>query len=643
MLSFAGKVCMRNADLTAAWFGGAVGPDLGLDALDILDIEKQPIIAFSTEVDDPKLRFTSGDLLFTPGYAIPNVALVKPFNINWDIGLDGVQFIGTIVNILNFVSSLSDYPRDKFLQDPGLLQTLLNQNKIDIWFTVEGTAAIGTHGQVLDGDLLSAATGTIIVSQAALLPANVPAGLPVTRGGLRAGWRYDPTRPRSGAHGTPLLDRNPVRRGNLLHGRGHPAPGRRHRDDELGSDPAVPPGRRLPGAGCALVRPRRPPVDPKMPNIQKLCGAERSVGEFNGGMAPINGGGTGLYQGPSGDFNGPTNDPTTHDPRGQPCGNFVPVDGFVPRNAGVDRFRVAYRLSTQLAPSTVDDPLTPGIRTKWRLNVRIGSGSGSYCATYNSALYLSTDPHGWMDANDWFAAKDGENVNTSTGIVDHCVNSHLLMAVWDTNNSQGLGWNPPDKDGHYVLWLEWIDTDGTQHREPVEHHLQLDNTGPTIAAYPDGLQVYVNNPNNTQGALVPVCGNETTGANEFQIWGRFYDAYYSRFSLQVSGGNPWTIANYGPHKWWDSNDGTVIPLPSRTPTRRVPPRSTTTVHLRNIDLALPPPTAWAPPSCIAATRFRCEVWDASILHWFWNNVSVSDAGHHCATNGHHLLRWAVMS
>ena len=142
-------------------------------------ISRKPIIAFSTEVDDPKLRFTSGDLLFTPGYAIPNVALVKPFNITWDIGLDGVQFIGTIENILNFVNGLSQYPRDKFLQDPGLLQTLLNQNKIDIWFTVEGTAAIGTHGQVLDGDLLSAATGTIIVSQAALLPANVPAGLPL--------------------------------------------------------------------------------------------------------------------------------------------------------------------------------------------------------------------------------------------------------------------------------------------------------------------------------------------------------------------------------------------------------------------------------------------------------------------------------
>ena len=40
------------------------------------------------------------------------------------------------------------------------------------------------------------------------------------------------------------------------------------------------------------------PRDPNLPNIQRLCGVERFVGEFDGGLAPINGGGTGLYQGP---------------------------------------------------------------------------------------------------------------------------------------------------------------------------------------------------------------------------------------------------------------------------------------------------------------------------------------------------------
>ena len=53
-----------------------------------------------------------------------------------------------------------------------------------------------------------------------------------------------------------------------------------------------------------------PPPPTKDPNIQRLCGAQRSVSEFDGGLAPINGGGTGLYQGPFGDFTGPAFDPT---------------------------------------------------------------------------------------------------------------------------------------------------------------------------------------------------------------------------------------------------------------------------------------------------------------------------------------------
>ena len=51
------------------------------------------------------------------------------------------------------------------MRNPGLLAALLKEFNIDIWFTVEGTAAIGTKSQVLDGDLLSAATGTIVIPQ----------------------------------------------------------------------------------------------------------------------------------------------------------------------------------------------------------------------------------------------------------------------------------------------------------------------------------------------------------------------------------------------------------------------------------------------------------------------------------------------
>lgn len=598
MLSLAGKVCMRNADLTTAWFGGAVGPDLGLDALDILDIEK-PIIAFSTEVDDPKLRFTSGDLLFTPGWAIPNIALVKPFNINWDIGLDGVQFIGKIEYILNFVNGLSDYPRDKFLQDPGLLQTLLNQNKIDIWFTIEGTAAIGTHGQVLDGDLLSAATGTIIVSQAALLPANVPAGLPVRGVDFGLDGVMTPRDPDLALQALRfsteilyngetsftdgdilLLGDGVVTTNSALIQSFHPAA------DFLGLD--------------ALSRGVVPPPPPNAPNIQKLCGAHRSVGEFDGGLSPIDGGGTGLYQGPYGgsdNFNGPVNDPALHDPRGQPCGSYVPVDGFVPHDGSVDSFRVAYRPYPDPYSST---GTYPGIRTKWKLSV----WNGTYCTTNNSQLSLETDADGWMDASDWFAAKAGDPPYQG------CTNT-LLMAVWDTNNNQLWGWNPPNKDGHYILWLEWIDTAGTKHREPVEHHLQLDNTWPSIAPYPHGLQVYVNNPDGSRGTQILGCGSETSGATQFQIWGRFYDAYYSRFSVGITGGGPpTTSASFGTYKWWMPSVSTINQR-GTTPTG-------TTVHLRNVDFS----------TTLGTSFTRCcydlnlTVWEATIRHYF-DTVSVS--------------------
>ena len=64
------------------------------------------------------------------------------------------------------------------------------------------------------------------------------------------------------------------------------------------------------------------------------------------------------------------------------------------------------------------------------------------------------------------------------------INNNLHMGVWDTNNDQANG-DPSNKNGHYVLWLEWkIGTSPTVYREQYDHHLQLDNTPPTIAAIP---------------------------------------------------------------------------------------------------------------------------------------------------------------
>ncbi len=609
LLSFDGQVCMRNHDLTAAWFAGAPGPDLGLDALDVLDAAnlERPVIAFSTEVDDVSGRFTAGDLLFTPGYIIPNIALVSPFNIRWDIGLDGVQFTGDLANIMKFVSVLPNHPRDEFVRNPGLLAALLKEFNIDIWFTVEGTAAIGTKSQVLDGDLLSAATGTIVIPQAALLPATVPAGLPNRGMDFGLDGVASPRDPKEALETLYFST-------EILYGDGTPA----FTDGDV-----LRLGNGIERTNWDLIQPFHPLADflgldalslgrgepPKDPNIQKLCGDQRFVAEFNGGLTPINGGGTGLYQGVF-----------TSDPRGQPCGLFVPVDGFVPPAAGVTRFRVAYRPAGALAPGAVDDPATPGIRTRWRLAVpRPFWPFGCFIPPEGSPLeqLLETDSRGWIDANAWFHAYDG----TLTG----CVNHNLRLAVWDTANSQGFGWNPPDPNGHYVLWLEWQDGGGL-HREPVEHHLQLDNQLPVIAPYPNGLRVFVNNPDNSRGSEVVACGQEQTGATKFQVWGQFDDPYYSGFRLRVIGGGPPTAIAYFPtwpalHQWWDPTDGT-LGVKNTDQTGTTP--NLTTVHLRTIDLQAALGTAFT--RCC----YMLDLWvyDASIRHAFDRVVATDVSGNY---------------
>ena len=57
-------------------------------------------VAFSTELDSPNVgQFTAGDLLIIHGSVttvIPNAVLLNPFQVGYDIGLDGVHFVGKI-------------------------------------------------------------------------------------------------------------------------------------------------------------------------------------------------------------------------------------------------------------------------------------------------------------------------------------------------------------------------------------------------------------------------------------------------------------------------------------------------------------------------------------------------------------------
>ena len=321
------------------------------------------------------------------------------------------------------------------------------------------------------------------------------------------------------------------------------------------------------------------------------------MADFDGGVVLPGGGGTGLYRANS------AISPPGAPPR-RPCGEYVPIDGFLPAT-GVNRFRVAYRPAADPRPAA---GAAKGVQTHWR------SRSG-YGWPINNCLLASdqnTNSDGWMPAATYLGAKSG----TLTG----CANSGMRLAVWDTNNLMGLGpTTPAEKNGHYVLWLEWEDAGGILHQEPVEHHLQLDNTLPEIAPYPAGLQVFL--PGST--TPVPACGQAPTGKSAFEVWGQFSDLYYWNFSLGVRGGSPPAAVGYGPHNYYDPTDGPPG-LKNTNATGTTP--GGTTVHLRDINLALP----W--PDGLGTSFKRCcyvlDLWvsDAAIRHAFNRVVATDNSG-----------------
>ncbi len=108
LLSPAGRVCLRNRELLSKW---DVSVDLGLDAVDVLDVASGLVI-FSTELDDRRGRFTAGDLLATNGAVIPNQALLMLFQVGRDLGLDAVQLIGKDDALIRFFEFAAGQPRD---------------------------------------------------------------------------------------------------------------------------------------------------------------------------------------------------------------------------------------------------------------------------------------------------------------------------------------------------------------------------------------------------------------------------------------------------------------------------------------------------------------------------------------------------
>jgi len=167
-------LCARNVDLLHDTFDVSV--DLGLDAADVVSAEGA-LVAFSTELNSPNAgQFTHGDLLVTNGVMIGNRALTALWQISYDLGLDAVHFTGTSDEIIRFLDEAVQVVQPV---DAAELAALLDEvPTVDILFSTEGTYVAKEAVGFLDGDLLSARTGTVVATQKDLPPAMAPAGIP---------------------------------------------------------------------------------------------------------------------------------------------------------------------------------------------------------------------------------------------------------------------------------------------------------------------------------------------------------------------------------------------------------------------------------------------------------------------------------
>ena len=501
LLSFSGKVCARNADLLSRYYDGRPPADLGLDAVDVLDIEAR-LVAFSTELDDPRGRFTAGDLLFTSGGVIPNRALVYPFGISYDVGLDALQFRGEASRIISFVSAVPTLCPNGW---PGCLQQELKRYGIDIWFSIEGTVMRAGAPSILDGYVLEASTGTIVAKQDALLPADVPADIP-QRGvdfGLDAlavpimltqqAPLYFSTEILYRGKETPFTDGDVLRMGDGVVLRNENAIAAFYpAADFLGLD----------ALDVGMVVEER---EPRITHIGPIA-----VTDINGGTVPVGGVGNGLG---------------SYVAYNRPFGGMIPIYGEIP--SGITKFRVVYRKAGDPRPAS------PATAT----GIAVVPADGWKVEDWS---WLNSDCSDWTpyasDANGWFDTSEYRRLAFGEGMPADCT-AQLPLTVW---NSQGSG---VDSAGHYVVWLQW-EQGGTIYEEPYDHHVQFDNEEPK------NLQLSI-----PGGA----CASYGPTDMPIMVQGHFDDAYFWRYRLKIFGGNPPAAHYYGIVNYDDSAVDNVGP------------------------------------------------------------------------------------
>ena len=476
--------------------------------------------------------------------------------------------------------------RAALIADPELLLKIMEELKVDIWFSIEGTSPTPKAPGILDGDLLSAVKGTKVVPQASLFDPPIPAGIPSR--GVDFGLDAASARDRSNKPKGVLFS------SEILY-RGGPAPFTDGDVLRIGGSVAI--------NNKTLINPLEPAADflgldalsltlrqvTEAPHLDTLCGDLHDAADFNG---------LGHWRA------GFAASPPGAEPR-RPCGSFVPVDGTLTPAMDVKRFRIAYRPAASPAPAVGS---APGIHTAW--NLRSPDPITLLCSSAPANIVpLATDGsvQQWMDAKDYLDGKLG----TLGGLSNGCANSGLRLAVWNT-----LGLPAANQNDHFIVWLEWETSGGTMVRDPFEYHVQLDNEAPVLPPYPDAIQVKLAD---GSGKVVPACGEAPDGVSKFEVWAQFDDAHYWFFDLRVEGGLPPTThlfdgatgaPNNGDkrHEYWETYDGTPG-LKATDDTGTTP--DGLLVHLRDIDM-----TALGASFKRCCYLLRIWVYDAAILHSF---------------------------
>ncbi|NIM18037.1 MAG: hypothetical protein GTO45_39170 [Candidatus Aminicenantes bacterium] len=495
LLNSAGYVYMRNYELLKKFKARS---DLGLDAADVINIRGH-FVAFSTELDHPYGGFTAGDLLATNGAIVPNAALLANFNIprGLDLGLDAVQIIGTEDRIIKFFDAVRKRGREYWIEKPKAIGEYLKKYGVDIWFSTEGTGPLSAKKipMFLDGDLLSAAAGTIVLRNRDALPVLVPAGIP-SRGvdfGMDAvtfRGREKPEIRKYIYYSSEILfegrmgftDGDVLKSGNGI--------------VMLNSGLILPfkPKTKFLGLDALSFGNGKIDLYPQITHFNQVHVSDISI--------------TGLaYPGA----------PGREQPKDQPFGQWIQIHGYIPDDIDIQRFRVVYcKASDHPCSITEIDGIEVTAAQDWHVKCSDGFGG------------CNGDYHWFSDSDGWFNAAQYRTLRSC--------NPDLPLTMWNSVSA-------PDKNALYVVWLQ-IQRGGGVQVEPFKHYIQLDNTPPT------NLALAPKNGN--------ICGEFGPDNMPIMVQGRFKDDHFWRYRLTLFGGDPLGIKHYGWKYHDDSPEGDFV-------------------------------------------------------------------------------------